>query len=97
MDKLSREEVMHVANLARINISEDELDKYARDLKLLLDDVDKIKNIETDDDTLLVTPVEYHSELRKDTDTNSIEFSEVKKNIPKTVGNFVEVPVMINE
>lgn len=97
MDKLSREEVMHVANLARINISEDEIDKYAHDLKLLLDDVDKIKDIETNSEDLLVTPVEYHSELRKDCDTNSIEFSEVKKNVPKTVGNFVEVPVMINE
>lgn len=97
MDRLSKEEVMHVASLARISISDSEIDKYARDLKLLLDDVDKIKNIETDDEDLLVTPVEYHSELRSDNDTNSIEFSEVKKNVPATVGNFVEVPVMINE
>ena len=97
MDKLSKEEVMHVANLARININEDEIDKYAKDLKLLLDDVDKIKNIETDTEDLLVTPVEYNSTLRDDNDTSSIEFSEVKKNVPKTVGNFVEVPVMINE
>lgn len=97
MDKLSKEEVMHVANLARISISDSEIDKYARDLKLLLDDVDKIKDIETDSEELLVTPVEYHSELRKDDDTSSIEFSEVKKNVPATVGNFVEVPVMINE
>lgn len=97
MDKLSREEVMHVANLARISVSEDEIDRYAHDLKLLLDDVDKIKNIETDDEDLLITPVEYHSELREDNDTNSISFNDVKKNVPATVGNFVEVPVMINE
>lgn len=97
MDRLSREEVMHVANLARISVSEDEIDKYARDLKLLLDDVGKIKDIKTDDESLLVTPVEYHSDLRKDDDTNSISFNDVKKNVPATVGNFVEVPVMINE
>jgi len=97
MDKLSREEVMHVANLARINMNEDEIDKYAKDLKLLLDDVDKIKDIETDDFELLVTPVEYNSTLRNDDDTSSIDFNEIKKNVSKTVGNFVEVPVMINE
>ena len=97
MDKLSKEEVMHVANLARININEDEIDKYAKDLKLLLDDVDKIKDIETDDSELLVTPVEYNSTLRNDADTSSVDFNEIKKNVPKTVGNFVEVPVMINE
>lgn len=97
MDRLDKEEVMHVANLARINLSEEEIDKYARDLKLLLDDVEKIKDIETTDDELLVTPVEHESILRNDNDTSSINFSDVKKNVPKTVGNFVEVPVMINE
>lgn len=96
-EKLTKEEVMHVAHLARINVSDDEIDKYARELKLLLDDVDKIKSIETDTNDLLVTPVEYESILRKDDDTSSIEFNDVKNNIPKTVGNFVEVPVMINE
>ena len=97
MDKLDKDEVMHVANLARINISDSELDKYARDLKLLLDDVEKIKDIETDTDSLLVTPVEYNSTLRSDDDTSSVDFNEIKKNVPKTVGNFVEVPVMVNE
>ena len=97
MDRLTKEEVMHVANLARISISEEELDKYAKDLKLLLDDVEKIKNIETDNNELLVTPVEYNSTLRDDNDTSSVSFNEIKKNVPRTVGNFVEVPVMINE
>ncbi len=97
MDKLTREEVMHVAHLARISVSEEEIDKYARDLKLLLDDVDKIKDIETDNDDLLVTPVEYQSDLRDDYDTSSVSFNDVKKNVPSVAGNFVEVPVMVNE
>lgn len=97
MDKLTREEVMHVAHLARISVSEDEIDKYARELKLLLDDVEKIKDIKTDTKELLVTPVEYSSTLRNDNDTSSVEFNEIKKNVPATTGNFVEVPVMVNE
>ena len=97
MDRLTNEEVMHVAHLARISVSEDEIDKYAVDLKKLLDDVDKIKDIETDSDDLLVTPVEYESNLRDDNDTSSVDFNEVKKNVPAVAGNFVEVPVMVNE
>ncbi len=97
MDKLTKEEVMHVAHLARISVSEEEIDKYARDLKLLLDDVDKIKDIETDNDDLLVTPVEYSSTLRDDNDTSSVSFNDIKKNVPVVAGNFVEVPVMVNE
>ena len=97
MDKLTKEEVLHVAHLARISVSDDEIDKYARELKLLLDDVEKIKDIDTDTKELLVTPVEYESVLRSDSDTSSVEFSEIKKNVPAVTGNFVEVPVMVNE
>lgn len=96
-DRLSREEVMHVANLARINVSEDEIDKYAKDLKKLLDDVEKIKDIDVDTEELLITPVSHESVLRNDNDTSRVEFNEIKKNVPATTGNFVEVPVMVNE
>lgn len=96
-DKLTKEEVMHVANLARINISDSEIEKYQVDLKLLLDDVEKIKDIMVETDELLVTPVEHESTLRSDRDTSSRDFNDIKKNVPATTGNFVEVPVMVNE
>lgn len=97
MDKLTKEEVLHVAHLARIAVTEDEIEKYQKDLKKLLDEVDKIKEIEVEDNNLLVTPVSYQSTLRNDSSVRSVEFNEIKKNVPATTGNFVEVPVMISE
>lgn len=94
---LTKEEVLHVAHLARISVTDDEIEKYQVDLKKLLDDVDKIKDIEVENSDLLVTPVDHESILRNDNDTRSVEFSEMKKNVPATTGNFVEVPVMVNE
>ena len=94
---LTKEEVLHVAHLARIKVEDTEIEKYQVDLKKLLDDVDKIKDIEVENNNLLVTPVDHESILRKDTDTRSVEFNEIKKNVPATTGNFVEVPVMVNE
>ena len=38
-DKLSREEVLHVAELARISLTEEEIEKYQVELKELLNDV----------------------------------------------------------
>lgn len=97
MDKLSREEVMHVAHLARIGVSDDEIDKYSVQLKELLNEVEKINNVEVYEEDLLITPVEHTTLLREDENKNSISFDAVKKNAPKVDGNFVEVPVMINE
>lgn len=97
MDKLTKEEVLHVAHLARIAVTDEEISKYQVELKKLLDEVDKIKEIEVIDDDLLVTPVEHESVPRSDECTHSISFDEVKKNVPSSMGNFVEVPVMVNE
>lgn len=97
MNKLSREEVLHVAHLARIKVTDEEIEKYQIDLKKLLDDVDKINDIEVETDELLVTPTTQEASLRNDQETRSIDFDEVKKNVPAVTGNFVEVPVMVNE
>lgn len=97
MNKLSREEVLHVAHLARIKVTDEEIEKYKIDLKKLLDDVDKINDIEVETDELLVTPTTQEASLRNDQETRSIDFDEVKKNVPAVTGNFVEVPVMIGE
>lgn len=94
---LEREEVLHVAHLARIEVTEDEINKYQTSLKQLLNEVEKINDIECDEENLLITPVSHESILREDENKNTISFEEARKVAPKTVGNFVEVPVMINE
>ena len=97
MDKLSKEEVLHVANLARINLSDDEIEKYREDLKKLIDEIDKIKNIKGYDDDLMISPVEHNTELREDVEGKMLDYKTALKNAPHSTGNFVEVPVMLNE
>ena len=92
---LSKEEVMHVAHLARIEIDDDELNKYRKDLKILLDEVDKIKDIEDFDDDRMFSPCENTFDLERK--SASVESDNILLNVPKKVGNFVEAPVMINE
>ena len=96
-DKLTREEVLHVARLARIELTEAEIEKYQVQLKTLLNEVDKIKNVELKSDNKLITPVEHTTELREDVAGDMLDPEEIMKNVPVSNGNFVEVPVMINE
>ena len=44
-EKLTREEVLHVAELARIKITEEEIERYQVQLKQLLNDVEKINDV----------------------------------------------------
>ena len=97
MDRLSREEVLHVAYLARISLTEEEIEKFRVQLKVLMDDIDKIKEVKDYDDEMMYTPIEDNTRLREDVVGDMLNAKEATINAPKKNGSFIEVPVMINE
>ena len=97
MDKLSREEVLHVAHLARISLTEEEIEKFRGELKVLMDDIDKIKDVKDYDDEMMYTPIDDNARLREDVVGDMLSAKEATINAPKKNGSFIEVPVMINE
>ena len=94
-NKLSRDEVLHVAHLARIGISEEEIERYQVTLKKMIDEIDKIKDLDDFDQEMIFSP---HDDLLPLEEINSsVCCDNLLKNVPHTKGNFIEVPVMINE
>ena len=96
-DRLSKEEVLHVAELARIAISESELEKYQIQLKQIMDSVDKIKEVEVDDDQMLIANWSAPTKLREDVEGEMLSPKEVINNAPRHSGNYIEVRVVIGE
>ena len=95
MDMLSKEEVLHVAHLARIEITPEELEKYQKDLKVLFDEIDKIKDLDDFDDDKMISPWENDFDINRE--SASVDNDNLLLNVPKKKGNFIEVPVMVNE
>lgn len=95
MDRLTRQEVLHVAHLARIGMSEEEICKYQISLKQMIDEIDKIKDLKDFDDEMIFSPYEDMLPLTHKMCEN--ESGDLLKNVPNKKGNFVEVPVMIHE
>lgn len=97
MNKLTREEVLHVSKLARIKVSEDEIEKYQVELKQILDEVEKINDVKGYDDDVLIAPWSDDVTLREDKVEEMLDAKEVLKNVPRNSGNYIEVPVVIGE
>ena len=97
MDKLTREEVEHVADLAKLALTEEEIEKYRVELKQLIDDIDKVKDIKNYDEDFLIAPFSRDAELRSDEKDEMLDYKVAMENVPHKSGNFVEVPVMLNE
>lgn len=96
MDKLSKEEVLHVAKLARIRLTEEEIEKYQVELKKLLNDVEKINDVKGYDDEMLIATWEENTKLREDKPGEMLNPKEVLENAPHHSGNYISVPVVIN-
>ena len=92
---LTKEEVLHVAHLARIEITEEELEKYQKDLKILFDEIDKIKDLDDFDDDKMIAPWENDYNLERE--SIPVNQDNLLQNVPKKKGNFIEVVVMVNE
>ena len=96
-EKLTKEEVLHVAHLARIKVDEQEIEKYQVELKQLLNDVDKIKEVEGSDEERMIAPWTENTTPREDEPGEMLNPKEVLKNAPKHSGNYIEVPIVISE
>ena len=63
---LSREETEHIAKLARLGLSEDEIAKYQKDLSAILGYVDKLKEVDIDGIEPFTHSIELVNVLRED-------------------------------
>ena len=96
-DKLTKEEVLHVADLARIEIDEDELEMYQVKLKQILNEIEKINDVNINDNNILITPTENECILREDKVKEMLEAKQVLENAPRHNGNYFSVPVVIKD
>jgi aspartyl-tRNA(Asn)/glutamyl-tRNA(Gln) amidotransferase subunit C len=82
---LSKSEVKKIANLARIEISEEEADKYATELSDILGFVEKLNEVDTEN----IEPIAHITGAKNMTrEDKVVEYSEeTKENI---INNFPE-------
>ncbi len=97
MDKLTKEEVLHVANLAKIEVEENEIEMYQYKLKEILTEIDKINEVVNYDEELMISPTTHNTSLREDIPGEMLNPKDVVSNAPRKSGNFIEVPVVISE
>ncbi len=95
-EKLTKEEVLHVAELARIKLTDEEIEKYQVELKKLLNEVEKINDVKDYDNNILIAPWDSNTKPREDEVGEMLKPEEVLKNVTHHSGNFIEVPVVVN-
>jgi aspartyl-tRNA(Asn)/glutamyl-tRNA(Gln) amidotransferase subunit C len=89
---IEREQVLHVAKLARLRLSEDEVEKMAGELSGILEHVDRIGKLELDGVEPTSHVVELENVLRPDEPRPSWPRDDVLEQAPDPVDGAFRVP-----
>jgi aspartyl-tRNA(Asn)/glutamyl-tRNA(Gln) amidotransferase subunit C len=89
---ISREEVLHVARLARLELSEEELDRFAEQLSAILDAVGKVAELELEGVEPTSHPLDLVNVWAEDEPKPCLNVDEALANAPDREGDSFRVP-----
>ncbi len=95
MASLTRADVVHVAYLARLGLTEDELTRLEGQLNHILDQYAKLAELDTDDIPPTAQTIELENILRDDVAMPSLPAEAVLANAPERQGDFFVVPAIL--
>ncbi len=89
---LSREEVIHIARLARLELSNDEIERYQQQLSSILEYADRLKTLDTSKIPPTSSVLPARSRFRDDIPAESLSPADVIKNAPQSEKDQFKVP-----
>ena len=97
MKRISSDEVRQVAQLARLELNESEINQHAEQLEKILEYIKQLEKINTEDIPSTTRAIEVVNVLRKDENKNYENSEEILDLAPSRENKFFKVPKIINE
>lgn len=92
---LTKEEVLKVAKLARLEFNNDEIEKYQTELNEILNYIDMLNELDTENIKPLSQVNNDTNNLREDEVKPSLSVKEALKNAPEKIDGTVVVPKVV--
>ena len=95
MPRIQPDEVRTIAALARLRLSEAEIERMTQELDAILEYIDTVKNLDTADAEPMTHAVPFDCPLRPDEPKPSLSVDEALQNAPRRHDAFFEVPRIV--
>ena len=89
---ITEDEVLHVARLARLELSSDEVVRFQEQLSAILEAVSKVSELDLSDVPPTAHPLEIANAWAEDEPRPSLTLDEVFANAPDREGDYFRVP-----
>jgi len=94
---LSREQVEHIAKLARLNLTPAEIEKYTHDLTVILSYIDQLQAVNTEGVEPQNQFIRAENVFREDIADKSLPRSEALRNAPDRDEEYFHVPKVLGD
>ena len=94
---ISREEVQHVARLARLHLTDDEVERMRQQLDAILAYIDKLRELDVEGVEPTAHAVPLVNVMRDDEVAPSLSQEAALANAPDRAGEFFRVPRIIED
>jgi aspartyl-tRNA(Asn)/glutamyl-tRNA(Gln) amidotransferase subunit C len=89
---ITREEVLHVAKLASLELTDEEVERLTAELSAILEAVSKVSELDLSDVPPTAHPLELANAWAEDEPKPSLSLDEVFANAPEREGDLFKVP-----
>jgi aspartyl-tRNA(Asn)/glutamyl-tRNA(Gln) amidotransferase subunit C len=90
---ITKQEIQHIAKLARLKLTQDEIEKYQKELSKILDYIEKLKEVDVSNVKATFHPLKIKNVVREDSISKK-DLDEIKKLIelmPERKGGYLKV------
>ena len=92
---LDKDQVQHIAMLARLKLADDEFAETVDKLSRIVDFMDQLSQADTSDVVPMAHPLNQAQRLRPDVVTETVDRDRFQQNAPLVEGGFYLVPKVI--
>ncbi len=93
--KLSREEVLHIARLARLGLTETDVDRFSEQLSNILENFEILQQVDTSGIPPTTQSISLQNVMRDDEIAPSLPPSDILANAPRKEGDCFRVRAIL--
>ncbi len=93
--EITKQDIEHIAKLSMLNLSENEIEGYAKDMQEIMEFAQTINEINTDNVSESAFALDSYNVFRKDEVRESLDRDLLLENAPSTNGVAYQLPPVI--
>lgn len=97
MSRITKEQVEHVAHLARLSFNEQEIEMYTEQLAKIIDFAEQLNELDTEGVEPTTHVLDMSNVLREDVVRESLSREDALKNAPDQQNGQVKVPAVLDQ